>query len=70
MSTCEWLDLQTLGISTDYAQKSPRSLVPYHLVNPCINSKPVSALDLVSTVSRQEKGHLSKLIFAHSHFGL
>ena len=27
MSTCNWSDLQTLGISTDYAQKPPRSLV-------------------------------------------
>ena len=27
MSTCNRLDLETLGISTDYAQNSPRTLV-------------------------------------------
>ena len=39
MSTCNWLDLQTVGSQPIYAQKSPQSLLHYDRGEPAISYK-------------------------------
>ena len=59
MSTCNRLDLQTLGLSTGYAQKSPRSLLLIYIFD-----------TLPTTISERERTNLQRSYSTQTPFSL